>query len=61
MIMKKTYIKPITFEVSLCTEGMIALSISGRTDEVWTNKKESTAFDWETSSEEDESYFESKW
>jgi hypothetical protein len=40
---------------------MIALSISGRTDEVWTNKKESTAFDWETSTEEDESYFESNW
>lgn len=59
--MKKTYIKPTTIEVCLHTEGMVALSMSGSTDEVWTNKKEFPAFDWETSSEGGEDYFESQW
>jgi hypothetical protein len=44
--MKKTYIKPTTIEVCLHTEGMVALSMSGNTDQVWTNKKQVDCY-WE--------------
>ena len=53
--MKKTYIKPETLAVNLCTEGMIAASVKvgGTTDEVWTNKKEYSS-PWETGDAEEE-------
>ena len=44
--MKRIYIKPTTIEVCLHTEGMVALSMSGNTDQVWTNKKQVDCY-WE--------------
>lgn len=51
--MKKIYIKPETLEVTMRTEGMIAMSMGGETNEVWTNKKEYNSF-WETEDVEEE-------
>ena len=52
--MKKTYIKPETLEVTMRTEGMIAMSMGGTTDVVWTNKREPAQSFWETEDVEEE-------
>lgn len=62
--MKKSYIQPHSFEVSLHTEGMIAASVGfGNTEydgsESLTNKKDGEY--WSTGMEGGEDYFESQW